>query len=171
MATKDFIAAIKAMGSINILGTPYCIEFIARRWADYESPGSVNFPLRRISLDSDIDNGRILEILLHEIVEAIVDRFSIVEYNHMALCCIEFGMTETFRRNPKFVKVYIKYINDCRGNYYVEEDFPSGTTVLPRTASEIAAALEQQIQSAKEKKSKKKKSSKGRKGKKTKSLV
>ena len=171
MATKDFIAAIKAMGTLNILGTRYWIEFIPRRWVEFDSPGSVNFPLGRISLDRDLDNGRILEILLHEIGEVIVDRFTVTEYNHTSLCCIEFGITETFRRNPKLVRVYLKYLNDCRGNYYAEGDFPSGTAVSPRTASEIAAALEQQTQEAEKKKPQKKKSHKGRKGKKATRVV
>ncbi len=123
MATKTLLKELMHITPIDILGTPYDLVFSERKWKYTGSPGTVNFPLRKIYIDTSIANDLVMEVLLHEITEVVKDRFTVRRFNHQSVCEMEFGVTDVFRRNPRFGKCYANFVSDSRGGEYEPKDF------------------------------------------------
>lgn len=127
MATKKFLKMLVKMTPLNILGTDYDIILHEKKWITTGSPGTVNFPHAKIWLDVSLDDDRIVDILLHEILEVIKDRFTIEELPHTALCAIEFGIMDVLRHNSMFRKAIGMASLGTKGNKYEFKDFRDAT--------------------------------------------
>jgi len=111
------------MSPLNILGTDYELLLYSKRWVMEGTPGSVNFPYAKIYIDTDLSDDRIVEVIFHEILEIIKDRFTIDDLPHVALCALEFGIIDVFRHNKEFRQALGLACMGSKGNTYTHEDF------------------------------------------------
>jgi len=123
MATKKLLKQLVDMTPLNILGLEYDIVLHPKRWLSSGSPGTVVFPHAKIYLDTSLSDDRIIEILFHEIMEVVLDRFTIREISHIGICALEFGVMDVLRHNPKFRKAIGTACMGTRGNTYDFSDF------------------------------------------------
>lgn len=122
MATKKFIEQLTKMSPLNILGDRYYIVMHDKRWKEMGTPGTVNFPLGTIYLDTGLSDDRLYGILMHEILEIILDQYTI-RLEHPALCALERALTLVLKENPIFMKMTSTAPLETRGNKYEFNDF------------------------------------------------
>jgi hypothetical protein len=152
------------MTPLNVLGTDYDLVLCDKKWKSTGSPGTVNFPHAKIYLDTDLDDDRIVDVLMHEIFEIIKDRFTINELSHISLCAFELGVSRTLKDNPIMLDIIALSRGKTEGNTYEFEDFKKLEEAAGGVPTEIPKGKMERI--LRKLKEKKKKSRKNRKKKK-----
>lgn len=161
MATKKFLKKLVSMSPMNILGIRYELLLCERRWKETGSPGTVNFPFSKIYLDVSLSDERILEVLLHEILEVIKDAFTI-EIEHPELCGIHLGIMDVLRHNQEFRKAIGTMSSTGDGSGYTHEDFEEKSEDFPTgDAEEIYNNICKKTKKKKPRKGRKKQKAKG----------
>lgn len=126
--------------------------FVEKGWKGMGTPGSVNFPHCKIYLDTAISDNRMMEILIHEIVEIIKDRFTLVDLDHPALCSIEYGIFNVLKDNRALREALEMACRSTEGNLYEFSDFNE----IQKTTKEDIGDFIEKISKKRSTKSKKK---------------
>lgn len=137
MATKRLMQQLIKMSPINVLGADFHLVLYPKRWQKVGTPGSVNFPMAKIHLDTSLDDNRLIEILFHEILEILVDRFTLKGLDHIGICALEFGLMDTFRSNLILRKL-IGEVYTNEGNTYEFSDFEAKETKFEQQSPQKA---------------------------------
>ncbi len=132
MATDKLQEQLIKMSPLNILGADFHLVLHPKRWRNKGTPGTVNFPMAKIYLDTSLDDNRLIEILFHEILEVLVDRFTLKDLSHVGICALEFGIMEVFRNNDVFRRT-IGDVYTNEGNEYKFEDFEEEGKTEPQS--------------------------------------
>ena len=122
MATKKFLEKLANVSPVDILGENYHIVLHDKRWIQEGSPGTVNFPHRKIYLDTALENNAILSLLIHEVLEVLNDRFDL-HLEHNKICILGELLIYIFKKNTELGPLFTKFITDCSGNLYDFKDF------------------------------------------------
>lgn len=139
MATQKLMEQLIKMSPLNVLGADFHLVLHEKRWRNKGTPGTVNFPLAKIYLDTSLDDNRLIEVLFHEIIEILVDRFTLKDLSHVGICALEYGIMEVFRSNEIFRKL-IGDVYTTGGNEYKFEDFEE-ETVQPQSLKKALKEL------------------------------
>ena len=162
--TPDVLKQLVQITDLRVVGHEYSLVFCPKKWHVTGSPGTVNFPFKRIWIDTDLTDNQVLEILFHEVIEIIIDRFTVKDLSdHASLCALEYGISDFFKSNPAFGKLYLENINNNKGLTYVQDDFKgdNATADSPIAEGTVDEVLQKLLD--KPPKEAKKKSRKGRK--------